>query len=63
MTKEQEDSIEILENTELDINTIYAEQLAGLTIFDINKDELLILGNKEEIKQYFENKAKELINK
>ncbi len=59
MTKEQEDSIEILENTELDINTIYAEQLAGLTIFDINKDELLILGNKEEIKQYFENKAKE----
>lgn len=59
MTKEQEDSIEILENTELDINTIYAEQLAGLTIFDINKDELLILGNKEEIKQYFKNKAKE----
>lgn len=63
MTKEQEDSIEILENTELDINTIYAEQLAGLTIFDINKDELLILGNKEEIKQYFENKAKEILNK
>lgn len=38
---------------------LMAEQLAGLTIFDIDKDEPLILSDKEEVKQYFENKAKE----
>lgn len=36
-----------------------AEQLAGLTIFDIDKEEPLILKDKEEVKQYFENKAEE----
>ena len=34
-----------------------AEQLAGLAIFDIDKDEPLILGDKEEIKEYFTKKA------
>lgn len=38
---------------------LMAEQLAGLTIFDIDKDAPLILYDKEEVKQYFENKAKE----
>ena len=39
------------------------EQLAGLAIFNIDKDETLILSDKEEVKQYYENEAKELINK
>ena len=34
-----------------------AEQLAGLAIFDIEKDEPLVLGDKEEVKQYFTNKV------
>lgn len=33
---------------------LMSEQLAGLAIFDIDKDEPLILKDKEEIKQYFE---------
>lgn len=41
------------------IINLMSEQFAGLTIFDIDKDEPLILYDKEEIKQYFENKAKE----
>ena len=36
---------------------LMAEQLAGLAIFDIEKDEPLILGDKEEIKQYFKEKV------
>ena len=36
---------------------LIAEQLAGLAIFDIDKDEPLILGDKEEIKQYFKEKV------
>ena len=36
---------------------LMAEQLAGLAIFDIEKDEPLILGDKEEIKEYFTKKA------
>ena len=36
---------------------LMAEQLAGLAIFDIDKDEPLILGDKEEIKQYFKEKV------
>ena len=35
---------------------LMSEQLAGLAIFDIEKDEALILGDKEEVKQYFERK-------
>ena len=42
---------------------LMSEQLAGLAIFNIDKDETLILSDKEEVKQYYENKAKELINK
>ena len=36
---------------------LMAEQLAGLAIFDIEKDEPLVLGDKEEVKQYFTNKV------
>ena len=36
---------------------LMAEQLAGLAIFDIEKDESLILGDKEEIKEYFTKKV------
>ena len=36
-----------------------AEQLAGLTIWNIEKDEPLILGDKVEVKQYFEKKVEE----
>ena len=42
---------------------LMSEQLTGLAIFNIDKEETLILSDKEEVKQYFENKAKELINK
>lgn len=36
---------------------LMAEQLAGLAIFDIEKDEPLILGDKEEVKEYFTKKV------
>ena len=36
---------------------LMAEQLAGLTTWDIEKDEPLILGDKEEVINYFENKV------
>ena len=34
-----------------------AEQLAGLAIWNIEKNEPLILGDKEEVKKYYERKA------
>ena len=40
------------------IINLMSEQFAGLTIFDIDKDEPLILSDKEDVKQYFENKTK-----
>ena len=42
---------------------LMSEQLTGLAIFNIDKEETLILSDKEEVKQYYENKAKELINR
>lgn len=45
-----------LEKKEKQID-LMAEQLAGLAIFDIDKDESLILRDKEEIKQYFKEKV------
>ena len=38
---------------------LMAEQLAGLTIWNIEKEEPLILKDKEEVKQYFERKSEE----
>ena len=42
---------------------LMSEQLTGLAIFNIDKEETLILSDKEEVKQYYDNKAKELINR
>lgn len=36
---------------------LMAEQLAGLTIFDNDIENALILGDKEEVKNYYERKA------
>ena len=36
---------------------LMSEQLAGLTIWDTEKDEPLILGDKEAVINYFENKV------
>ena len=36
-----------------------AEQLAGIAIWNNEKEEPLILGDKEEVKQYFEKKVEE----
>ena len=38
---------------------LMTEQLAGLTIFDIEKDEADVLIDKKEVKQYFERKAEQ----
>lgn len=50
--------LNLLEKKEKIIDEM-AEQLAGLTIFDISKDEPLILGDKEEVKKYFERRTKQ----
>ena len=36
---------------------LIAEQLAGLTIFDKDKDEPIILGDKEEVIKFYERKV------
>lgn len=36
---------------------LMAEQLAGLTIFDNDVENALILGDKEDVKKYYERKA------
>lgn len=38
---------------------LMAEQLAGLAIFDVKKDEPLILGDKTDVEEYFYKKAEE----
>ena len=48
-----------LQNKDKQID-LMSEHLARLTIFDVDKDEPLILGDKDDVKQYFENKAKEV---
>ena len=55
LIQEQEKEIE-KKDKQIDL---MAKQLAGLTIFDIDKEEPLILGDKEEIKQYFERKVED----
>ena len=37
---------------------LMAEQLAGLAIFDIEKDEPLILRDKEDVIEYFEERCR-----
>ena len=46
------------ENKKLNkMNNEMAEQLAGIAIWNIEKDEPIILGDKEEVKKYFEKKV------
>ena len=54
MLKEKDKEIE-KKDKQIDL---MAEQLAGLTIWDTEKEEPLILTDKEEVKQYFERKVK-----
>ena len=42
---------------------LMAEQLAGLTIWNNEKEEPLILYDKEEVKKYFERKVEDVKNK
>lgn len=51
--------VEILENNlkKNKIIDLMAEQLAGLAIFDNDIENALILGDKEEVKKYYERKA------
>lgn len=43
----------------LEMIDLMSEQLAGLTIWNNNKEEPLILGNKEEVKKYYFRKVEE----
>lgn len=52
MLKEKDKEIEKKDK----IIDLMAEQLAGLAIWDNEKEEPLILKDKEEVKQYFERK-------
>ena len=54
-----ETALSMLEEKDKTID-LMSEQLAGLAIFNIDKDETLILSDKEEVKQYYENEAKEV---
>ena len=56
----QETVLNLLEKKDKIID-LMAEQLAGLAIFDIEKDEPLILGDKEEVKQYFKEKVEDRV--
>lgn len=56
-TKDVKTILSMLEEKNKQID-LMSEQLAGLAIFNIDKDETLLLNDKEEVKQYFENKAK-----
>ena len=46
----------VLERKENQID-LMSEQLAGLTIWNNEKEEPVILGDKEEVKKYYERKA------
>ena len=52
-TKEANRQLSIELKNKDKIIDLMSEQLAGLTIFDINNDELLILGNKKRCKTIF----------
>ena len=54
MPKEKDKEIEKKDK----IIDLMAEQLAGLTIWDSEKNETVILTTKKEVKQYFERKGK-----
>lgn len=54
--RDRKDDIITKQNKIIDL---MAEQLAGLTIWNNEKEEPLILTDKEEVKQYFERKCEE----
>lgn len=60
----RENTVELLEQDLIirkkdKIIDLMAKQLAGLAIFDIDKEEPLILGDKENVKEYFKRKSNE----
>lgn len=57
--KRNEEIAEVAKNNieKRKIIDLMAEQLAGLTIFDNDIENALILGDKEEVKKYYERKA------
>ena len=58
LIQEQEKEIE-KKDKQIDL---MAKQLSGLIIFDIDKEEPLILEDKEEVKEYFERNVKDESN-
>lgn len=59
MLKEKDKEIEKKDK----IIDLMAEQLAGLTIWNNEKEEPLVLYDKEEVKKYFERKVEDVKNK
>ena len=67
ITREMDKSADVLEeyikqlekenNKQNKIIDEMAEQLAGMTVWDIEKDEPRFLGDTEEVRQYFEKKV------
>lgn len=57
--KRNEEIVEVAKNNieKRKIIDLMAEQLAGLTIFDNDIESALILGDKEEVKEYYERKV------
>ena len=57
--KRNEEIVEVAKNNieKRKIIDLMAEQLAGLTIFDDDIESALILGDKEEVKEYYERKV------
>lgn len=57
--KRNEEIVEVAKNNieKRKIIDLMAEQLAGLTIFDNDIESALILGDKEEVKKYYERKV------
>ncbi len=57
--------LEIIEKLEQENNKqnkiieLMSEQLAGIAIWNSEKQEPLILGDKEDVKQYFEKKVED----
>ena len=56
--KYYEELVNIVKKQNKVINEM-VETLVGLTVWDSEKDEPFILGNKEEVKEYFEKKVEE----
>lgn len=63
INKHQSNDIKKAVDDNFELNKIIglmAEQLAGLTIFDNDKESPLILGDADEVIEYYEEKAREV---